>query len=223
MKYEIKGKPLPVAILHLDQGESILTDSGAMVWMKPALTMDTVSGGMKSLFGRAFSGETLFLNKYTAKEPSMIALGSSFPGDILVYDVSKGDIIFQKSSYLASEETVKREISFSKKGTIGFFGGEGFIMNRYYGSGLLFIEIDGTAIEYDLNPSEEMVINTGNLVAMSSSCHIDVVSVKGMKNKLLGGEGFFNTVVTGPGHVIVQTMPISTLAESLSGYMPTND
>ena len=115
MKYEIKGKPLPVAILHLDQGESILTDSGAMVWMKPALTMDTVSGGMKSLFGRAFSGETLFLNKYTATEPSMIALGSSFPGDILVYDVSQGDIIVQKSSYLASEETVKREISFSKK------------------------------------------------------------------------------------------------------------
>ena len=96
-------------------------------------------------------------------------------------------------------------------------------MNRYFGSGLLFIEIDGTAIEYDLNPGEEMVINTGNLVAMSSSCHIDVVSVKGMKNKLLGGEGFFNTVVTGPGHVIVQTMPISTLAESLSGFMPTND
>ena len=202
MKYEIKGKPLPVAILHLDQGESILTDSGAMVWMKPALTMDTVSGGMKSLFGRAFSGETLFLNKYTA---------------------SQGDIIVQKSSYLASEETVKREISFSKKGTIGFFGGEGFIMNRYFGSGLLFIEIDGTAIEYDLNPGEELIVNTGNLVAMSSSCHIDVVSVKGIKNKFLGGEGFFNTVVKGPGHVIVQTMPISTLAESLSGFMPQND
>ena len=198
MKYEIKGKPLPVAILHLDQGESILTDSGAMVWMKPALTMDTVSGGMKSLFGRAFSGETLLLN-------------------------SQGDIIVQKSSYLASEETVKREISFSKKGTIGFFGGEGFIMNRYFGSGLLFIEIDGTAIEYDLNPGEEMVVNTGNLVAMSSSFHIDVVSVKGIKNKFLGGEGFFNTVVKGPGHVIVQTMPISTLAESLSGFMPQND
>ena len=211
MKYEIKGKPLPVAILHLDQGESILTDSGAMVWMKPALT--TVSGGMKSLFGRAFSGETLFLNKYTATQPSMIALGSSFPGDILVYDVSQGDIIVQKSSYLSSEETVKREISFSKKGTIGFFGGEGFIMNRYFGSGLLFIEIDGTAIEYDLNPGEEMVVNTGNLV----------VSVKGIKNKFLGGEGFFNTVVKGPGHVIVQTMPISTLAESLSGFMPQND
>ena len=207
MQYEIKGKPLPVAILHLDEGESILTDSGAMVWMKPALTMDTVSGGMKSLFGRAFSGETLFLNRYTATKPSMIALGSSFPGDILVYDVSQGEIIVQKSSYLASEETVKREISFSKKGTIGFFGGEGFIMNRYFGSGLLFIEID----------------DTGNLVAMSSSCHIDVVSVKGIKNKFLGGEGFFNTVVKGPGHVIVQTMPISTLAESLSGFMPQND
>lgn len=115
MKYEIKGKPLPVAILHLDRGESILTDSGAMVWMKPALTMDTVSGGMKSLFGRAFSGETLFLNKYTATEPSMIALGSSFPGDILVYDVSQGDIIVQKSSYLASEETVKEKSLFLKK------------------------------------------------------------------------------------------------------------
>ena len=222
MQYEIKGKPLPVAILNLDKGESILTDSGAMVWMKPALEMDTVSGGMKSIFGRAFSGETLFLNKYTATTPSMIALGSSFPGDILVYDVSKGDIIVQKSSFLASEETVKREIAFTKRGAVGIFGGEGFIMNRYFGSGLLFIEVDGSAIEYDLEDGEEMVINTGNIVAMSSTCKIDIVSVKGMKNKLLGGEGFFNTVITGPGHVIVQTMPISTLAESLSNFIPNN-
>ena len=222
MQYEIKWKPLPVAILNLDKGESILTDSGAMVWMKPALEMDTVSGGMKSIFGRAFSGETLFLNKYTATTPSMIALGSSFPGDILVYDVSKGDIIVQKSSFLASEETVKREIAFTKRGAVGIFGGEGFIMNRYFGSGLLFIEVDGSAIEYDLEDGEEMVINTGNIVAMSSTCKIDIVSVKGMKNKLLGGEGFFNTVITGPGHVIVQTMPISTLAESLSNFIPNN-
>lgn len=222
MQYEIKGKPLPVAILNLEEGESILTDSGAMVWMKPALEMDTVSGSMKSLFGRAFSGETLFLNKYTATKPSMIALGSSFPGDIFVYDVTQGDIIVQKSSFLASEETVKREISFAKRGAVGIFGGEGFIMNRYYGSGLLFIEIDGSAIEYDLKAGEEMVINTGNIVAMSSSCSIDVVSIKGMKNKFLGGEGFFNTVVTGPGHLIVQTMPISTLAESLSQFIPNN-
>ena len=226
MRYEIKGDTLPVVICYLENGERMITERGSMSWMSPNMKMETTSnGGIGKAFGRMFSGEALFQNRYTATGGNgMIAFASSFPGQIVARQIAPGqELIVQKSGFLASEEGVDLSIFFQKKFGAGFFGGEGFIMNRYFGSGLLFIEIDGTAIEYDLNPGEEMVVNTGNLVAMSSSCHIDVVSVKGIKNKFLGGEGFFNTVVKGPGHVIVQTMPISTLAESLSGFMPQND
>ena len=226
MRYEIKGDTLPVVVCYLENGERMITERGSMSWMSPNMKMETTSnGGIGKAFGRMFSGEALFQNRYTATGGNgMIAFASSFPGQIVARQIAPGqELIVQKSGFLASEEGVDLSIFFQKKFGAGFFGGEGFIMNRYFGSGLLFIEIDGTAIEYDLNPGEEMVVNTGNLVAMSSSCHIDVVSVKGLKNKFLGGEGFFNTVVKGPGHVIVQTMPISTLAESLSGFMPQND
>ena len=226
MRYEIKGDTLPVVVCYLENGERMITERGSMSWMSPNMKMETTSnGGIGKAFGRMFSGEALFQNRYTATGGNgMIAFASSFPGQIVARQIAPGqELIVQKSGFLASEEGVDLSIFFQKKFGAGFFGGEGFTMNRYFGSGLLFIEIDGTAIEYDLNPGEEMVVNTGNLVAMSSSCHIDVVSVKGIKNKFLGGEGFFNTVVKGPGHVIVQTMPISTLAESLSGFMPQND
>ena len=226
MRYEIKGDTLPVVVCYLENGEKMITERGSMSWMSPNMKMETTSnGGIGKAFGRMFSGEALFQNRYTATGGNgMIAFASSFPGQIVARQIAPGqELIVQKSGFLASEEGVDLSIFFQKKFGAGFFGGEGFIMNRYFGSGLLFIEIDGTAIEYDLEPGEEMVVNTGNLVAMSSSCHIDVVSVKGIKNKFLGGEGFFNTVVKGPGHVIVQTMPISTLAESLSGFMPQND
>lgn len=213
MKYVVKGSPFPVVEVECTRGEVMLSDSGAMAYMDPVFEMETISkGGL----GRLFSGETLFLNQYKAKGDGMIAFGASFPGEIRAIELQKGQsLVVQKSSFLASTSNVSREIVFKKNIMTGVFGGEGFIMNKYTGPGMIFLEIDGAAREFDLKAGQQLILSTGFLVSMDPSCKMDLVSVKGIKNKLLGGEGFFNTVVTGPGHVVVQTMPFSNLAASL--------
>ncbi|MFQ6792877.1 MAG: TIGR00266 family protein [Thomasclavelia sp.] len=222
MKYEIKGGNLPVVICHLEKGESMTTDSGAMSWMDPVMKMETVSGGVGKAFGRMFSGETMFQNRYTANDDGIIAFASSFPGSIKAVNIDPNhEIIIQKSTFLASTQGVEMSVFFNKKVGTGFFGGEGFIMNKISGNGLVFLEIDGTAIEYDLLPGQQMVIDTGYLAMMDATCKMEIQSVKGMKNKFLGGEGFFNTVITGPGKIVLQSMPISAVASVISPFIPT--
>ena len=222
MRYEIKGEPLPVVIVYLEAGESIKCEKGAMSWMTPNMKMETGAGGVGKAFSRMFSGESIFQNTYTAVGgQGMIAFASSFPGSIIPIDVSKGDFIVQKSGYLASEPSVELSIAFQKKLGAGFFGGEGFIMQKVEGNGIVFAEFDGHVVDYELQPGQQIVVDTGHLAAMSASCQMDVQSIPGLKNKFLGGEGWFNTVITGPGHVWLQTMPLSNVAGALLPYLPT--
>lgn len=218
MKYEIKGTPLPVAICYLDANESVITEKGAMSWMSPNMKMETKSGGIGKAFSKAFSGEAMFQNIYTAVGgPGMIAFASSFPGNILTYQITPGnDIIVQKSGFLASEVGVDLSIFFQKRLGAGFFGGEGFIMQRLSGNGLAFVEVDGSVVDYTLQPGQQMVIDTGYLVAMDATVSMDIQSVPGLKNMFLGGEGLFNTVVTGPGRVWLQTMPLNQIASNFT-------
>ena len=131
-------------------------------------------------------------------------------------------LIAQKAAFLAAEMGVDISMHFQRKFGAGLFGGEGFIMQRFSGYGMVFIEIDGSVIERDLAPGEQIILNTGNLVTMDASCTLDIVQVPGLKNMLFGGEGFFNTVVTGPGHVVIQTMTVSGMARALSPYLVTS-
>lgn len=219
MRYEIKGGQMPVVELHMEPGESIRCENGAMVWMNNAMQMATEGGGLGRMFGRALSGERMFQNIYTARGgEGMIAFGSCFPGSIMAVELQAGqELICQKSAYLASTMGVELSIAFQKRIGTGFFGGEGFIMQRLTGPGLVFLEIDGSAISYDLAAGEKMVIDTGHLALMDSSCSMEIQTVKGgVKNMVLGGEGLFNTVVTGPGRVTLQTMPKSALAALVS-------
>lgn len=223
MEYEIVGSPLPVVVCYLRQGEEMLSDSGAMAWMDPCMEMSTTSnGGIAKAMGRMFSGETMFLNRYKAKADGKIAFASSFPGEIRKYDIEPGkEIIVQKSSFLASTPLVERSTFLNKKAMTGIFGGEGFIMSKLSGTGTVFVEIDGSTVEYDLAPGQQIVVDTGYVAVMDATCQMTIQSVAGVKNKLLGGEGFFNTVVTGPGRVVLQTMPISAVASSLSKFFPS--
>lgn len=223
MQYRITGDDLPVVICTLDAGETVITENGSMSWMSPNMKMETTSnGGIGKAFGRLFSGESLFLNRYTAQDgKGEIAFASSFPGSIRAFDVTNGDWVVQKSGFLASEQSVDLSVFFQKKFGAGFFGGEGFIMQRISGKGIAFIEIDGSAIEYDLAAGESIIVDTGYLAAMTATCSMDIVSTGGVKNALLGGEGLFNTVVKGPGKVILQTMPISKVASTLSCFAPS--
>lgn len=223
MKYEIMGGNLPAVLCKLSKGEKIICEGGGMSWMDDVFTMETSGGGAKKLFGRAFSGEALFQNTYTANEDGEIAFASKFPGQILAVEIGEGkSIIAQKKSFLAGEGGVEMSVFFQKKVAGGFFGGEGFIMEKFSGSGLVFLEVDGAIKEYTLAPGEKKIMDTGHLVMMEETCSLDIVSVKGVKNKLLGGEGFFNTVVTGPGKIVIQTMPIAKTAEIISNYIPSS-
>lgn len=222
MKYEIKGTPLPVVICEIEPGESLITEGGSMSWMTPNMVMETVSGGLGKSLGRMFSGESLFLNKYTAEGgQGMIAFASSFPGQILPVNIEpNASMVVQKSAFLASQSGVELSIHFQKKVGAGFFGGEGFIMQKLSGQGLAFIEIDGSIVDYQLAAGQTMLIDNGYLAMMDASVTMDIQTVKGLKNKLLGGEGFFLTKVTGPGRVWIQTMPISSVAKSLAPFFP---
>ena len=222
MRYEIKGEPLPVAICHLENGEQMITERGSMSWMSPNMKMETSSnGGIAKAFGRLFSGDSMFQNNYTALGgQGMIAFASSFPGSIRAIQLEPGrEMIVQKSAFLASEATVSLSIHFHKRFGSGLFGGEGFIMQRLSGSGIAFIEIDGYAVEYDLQPGQSLVVDTGYLAAMEPSVQMDIQAVPGVKNMLFGGEGVFNTILTGPGKVILQTAPINSVAQSLRPFL----
>ena len=223
MQYEIQGAPYPAAIVNLEGGESVLCQSGAMTWMSPNMKMETKGGGIGKMFSRAISGEAMFQNTYTAEGgPGMIAFASTMPGDILPINLQPGQsIVAQKRAFLASSSTISYEMFFQKKLGAGFFGGEGFIMQKFSGSGLLLLEIDGSAITYELAPGQTMIVDTGNLAACDATCSIDIVSVGGVKNALLGGEGLFNTKVTGPGKIWLQTMPISNMASAIAAYIPS--
>lgn len=223
MKYSIEGAPLPVVICDLEPGETMITEKGAMSWMTPNMKMETTGGGVGKMVGRMFSGEAMFQNRYTAEGgPGQIAYASSFPGSILAFEIGAGkEIIAQKSAFLASEAGVTLSVAFQKKLGGGFFGGEGFIMQRLSGNGIAFVEIDGYVKEYELEAGETMVIDTGYLAAMDITCKMDIASVKGLKNKFLGGEGFFNTVVTGPGKIYLQSMPINQMAGAISPFIAT--
>ena len=217
MNYEIKGTPLPFIEVTLAAGESIKCQGGAMSWMSPNMHMNTQGGGIGKIFSKALTGEALFHNIYTAQGgDGIIAFTASLPGQIVAVPISPGkEIICQKSAFLASTTGVEMSVFFQKKLGAGFFGGEGFIMQKLSGEGLAFLEIDGIAETKTLAAGEKIILDTGILAMMDATCSMDIQSVGGIKNTLLGGEGFFNTVVTGPGNVTLQTMPASKLAAAI--------
>lgn len=218
MQYRIQGTPMPVVICELAPNEQMITERGSMSWMSPNMRMETTSnGGFGKAFGRAFAGEAMFQNRYTAQGgPGMIAFAASFPGEIRAIEITPDHpIIVQKRAFLACTPGVELSVHFQKKLGAGFFGGEGFIMQRLSGSGIAFVEIDGSVVEYNLHPGQQMVVDTGYLAMMDATCQMDVKTVSGVKNVLFGGEGLFNTVVTGPGKILLQTMPISAIASLL--------
>ncbi len=224
MQYEIKGGSFPVVVCSLADGEQMITEKGSMAWMSPNMKMETRGGGLGKMFGKMFSGESLFQNVYTAQGAGTIAFGSSFPGQVKAVQIGPGqEMILQKSAFLASQAGVELSVHFQKKLGVGFFGGEGFIMQRLSGRGIAFVEIDGELIEQELAAGEKLVVDTGNVAGFSSQVQMDIVKVPGVKNALLGGEGLFHTVLTGPGKVWLQTMPIYNVAMAIRPYIPTGN
>lgn len=221
MRYSIEGGNLPVLKIQLEKGEIVECEAGAMSWMDDEIEMQTQAGGIGKMFGRMFTRENAFLNTYFARRDGEIAFSSRFPGAILAIPVTPGNgLIVQKGSFLACVGQIESEVYIQKKFAGGLFGGEGFLMRKYTGDGIVFLEVDGSTHEYTIPAGDCKIVDTGYVAAMSESCSMEIRSIKGVKNVLFGGEGLFNTVVYGPGKVILQSMPISATAMQLYQYMP---
>lgn len=225
MEFKIEGT-YPVLRCFLDEGESLITSAGNMSWMTANMSYKVHSGGgFKKAFGRAFSGEGFFQNTYTAGDSNQeIAFAMSMPGVIkhIEMDGSK-TFIAQKNAFLASEPGVEFSNEFTKQLSAGFFGGEGFILQKFSGVGNLFLEADGSLITYDLKEGESLLVDQGNLFMFESGVSYAIETVKGLSNKFFGGEGFFLVKLTGPGQVVLQTLPISNLAGEVNRVLPTSN
>ena len=221
MQYDIQGAPFSVLVCTLDSGEAMKCQKGGMAWMSPNVRMQTSGGGLGKMLGKLVTGESMFYNTYSAEGGNgEIAFGMSFPGNIIAVDVTSRPIVAQKRSFMACASGVEMSIFFQKKVGSGIFGGEGFIMQKFSGSGMTFLEIDGAIVERQLAAGESIIVDSGYIAAMEDTCSIDIQMVSGVGNMVFGGEGLFNTSVKGPGKIWLQTMPIPTLANSLIPYLP---
>ena len=216
MRYQVLGDTMPaVEVVFDNAGESMYTQSGGMAWMSEGIAMDSnMRGGLGKSIGRMFSGESLFMATYKAERPgAMIAFASTVAGEILPVDIGAcGGLICQKGAFLCAQESVNLSITFTKKLSAGFFGGEGFILQDMSGTGMAFLEIDGNKIEKNLAPGEVLKVDTGNVVAFEKTVKYEVETVKGLKNIFFGGEGLFLTKLTGPGKIVLQTQNFNEFA-----------
>lgn len=222
MKYEIIGQTVPAVEVTLSTGESMFTQSGGMVWQTEGIKMSTnARGGIAKSLGRMFTGESVFMANYTAEtEGAKIAFGSTVPGCVVPVDISQGEMIVQKGAFLCAQQSVDLKATFTKKLTAGLFGGEGFILQRLFGSGMAFLEVDGDKVERVLAPGEVLKVDTGNVVAFETSVSYDIETVKGLGNIFLGGEGLFLTKLTGPGRIILQTQNFNDFAGRVISMIP---
>ncbi len=223
MKYEIFGTTMPTVDVHLSQGEAVYTESGGMAWMKGKVKMETnTKGGLMAGLGRALAGESLFMTTYTCLDgEAIVTFAPEAPGHILAQHLAAGEsLICQKDAFMCAENSVKLEMHFRKKLGAGFFGGEGFILQKVTGPGVVFLEIPGEVREYTLAAGEVMKVDPGHIAAFEPTVSYDIARVKGLKNVFFSGEGLFLATLKGPGKIYLQSMPLSNLAAKLARYMP---
>lgn len=225
ISYRIDGTTMQVVTIQLQPGEVIYSESGGMSWMSGNVEMKTnTGGGLGKMFKRALSGESLFITDFFVNNGTgIVAFANEFPGKIIPFDLGPGQsIVMQKDSFMVAEKSVDLDMHFRKKLGAGFFGGEGFVMQRATGPGLVFAELDGEVVEYNLQAGQVLKVDTGHVAMMEPSVKFDVTIVKGFRNILLGGEGLFLARLEGPGRVWLQTMPMTNLANKILQYMPSS-
>jgi len=223
-KYEVKGGSLPVLKVTMNKGSKIFSDKGDMIWQSENILMQTSTrGGLLKGLGRSFSGESMFLNTFESKEDNQeIAFAPSVPGSIKLFELKDNQsIIAQKNSFMMGEEGIELKVAFTKKITSGLLGGEGFILQKISGKGVFALEIDGHYEEKDLKEGETLLVDQGHVAFFTENVKYEIVTVKGIKNKLLGGEGLFLVKLTGPGKVGLQSMPVSSLAGEIRRFIPS--
>ena len=224
MEYNITGTTVPYVEMKLEKGKEVYTQGGGMCWRDQNFEMVTdTKGGLLSGLGRVIAGDSLFMNTYKATaDNAEIAFASTVPGEILDLELGENHpgIIAQKGAFLCAEEGVQFKVALTKRFGAGLFGGEGFVLQDIFGKGRVFLEVDGNIKKKELKAGESILIDTGNVVYFDKTCSYEIETVKGVKNKLFGGEGFFLTRITGPGNVVMQSQNFNEFAARLIPLLP---
>jgi len=222
MNYTILGTTMQTLSVELSPGETLYSQTHAMAWMTDNIQMQThTGGGLFAGLARSFTGGSFFITDYTAAGNAHISFAPRFPGSILPFKLAAGEsILCRKQTFLCAEKSVTFEIAFQKRIGAGFFGGEGFIIQKITGPGTVWLDLSGEVVTYDLTPGQKLLVHAGHVGAQSPSVTFDIQMLKGFRNILFGGEGLFLASLTGPGKIWLQSMPIMNLAEAIAQYLP---
>jgi uncharacterized protein (TIGR00266 family) len=224
MQYQISGTVMQTLAIDLLAGEIVYSQTNCMCWMNDAVEMNTnTGGGFLAGVGRMFGGGSLFITDFMARGNGHVAFAPRFPGTIKPVQLAAGEsVICRKQTFLCAEKSVSLAIAWQQRIGAGFFGGEGFILQQVTGPGTAFLDLSGEVVERDLAPGERLLVHAGHVGALDPTVQFDIQRVPGFKNMLFGGEGLFLAALTGPGHVVLQSMPILNLAEEIAHYLPTH-
>lgn len=225
--YKIIGDDMQLVEVELDSGEGVRAEAGAMMYMEDGIEMQTdTGGGMFKGFKRMLTGESFFITTFlhTGREKGHVAFAAPYPGKIIPLNLAAmgGSMLCQKDAFLCAAKGIEIDIAFTKRMGAGFFGGEGFILQKLSGDGFSFVHAGGTVVERELGSGESLRIDTGCIVAFQPSVSYDIQMVSGFKNALFGGEGLFLATLRGPGKVYLQSLPFSRLADRVRAGMRSN-
>jgi len=223
MEYKIVGDVMQALQIQLHQNEELYAEAGAMLYMGDGIELQAkMQGGlMKGLMRKFLAGESLFMSAFrcnTAK--GNLALANPIAGKIFPVELNNTTVLAERNAFLCAIGNVDLSIAFTKRFGAGLFGGEGFILQKITGQGLVFLHAGGNMIEFDLKPGEHLRVDTGCIVSMADTVDYDIQFVGGFRNALFGGEGLFYATLTGPGHVVLQTLPFSRLANRIAAAIP---
>jgi uncharacterized protein (TIGR00266 family) len=222
MQYALSGTVMQTVAIDLMPNEVVFSQTNCMCWMNDSIEMNTnTGGGFFAGLARSFGGGSFFITDFIARGAGHVAFAPRFPGTIMPISLAQGQsLICRKEAFLVAEKSVTLELAWQKRLGAGFFGGEGFILQKVTGPGMVFLDLSGEVVERDLAPGERLLVHAGHVGVMEPTVQFDIQMVSGFRNVLFGGEGLFLATLTGPGHVALQSMPIINLAEEIGRYMP---
>ena len=223
MKYEISGTVMQTVAIDLDPGEQVYSQTNTMAWMNEAIVMDThTGGGFLAGLKRSLAGGSLFITDFTAEGEGHVAFAPRFPGTIIAKTLAEGEsLICRKETFLCAQKSATLELAWQRRLGAGFFGGEGFTLQKVTVPGTVWLDLSGEVVEKDLAPGEKLLVHAGHVGIQSPSIEFDIQMVRGFRNVVFGGEELFLATLTGPGHIWLQSMPIMNLAEEVGRYLPT--
>jgi uncharacterized protein (TIGR00266 family) len=222
MKYALSGAVMQTLEIDLAPGETVYSQTNCMCWMSDSIDMEThTGGGFFAGLKRSFGGGTFFITEFKSRGEGHVAFAPRFPGAILAIPLRDGQsLICRKETFLCAEISVRLELAWQRRFGAGLFGGEGFILQKVTGPGMVWLDLSGEVVHRDLAAGEKLLVSAGHVGVIDPSVSFDIQMVKGFRNILFGGEGLFLATLTGPGHIALQSMPIMNLAEEIGRYLP---